>query len=142
LIADAYFQIQRTVDGEPKTSAFFLELERANKSSRVMESKLRRYADFYYSGTYEASFGTRALRVLVVFSDELGLRSQPRIEQGLKTAERLGITLARFTGLGTVKVGSPSELLNSAMWWQPGNSTPVPLFLAPAEAEGNHNEQK
>jgi hypothetical protein len=119
LIADAYFQIQRTVEGETKTSAFFLELERANKSSRVVESKLQRYADLYYSGDYESHFGTRALRVLVVFTDELGLRSQPRIVHSLKTAEHLGVTLARFTGLSNVKDGSPSDLLTSSVWWHP-----------------------
>ena len=69
---DAYFQIQREVEGEPRTAAFFLELERVTKSSRVLHSKLQRYAEVCYSGRYQQVFGIRALRVLFVFAGDSG----------------------------------------------------------------------
>jgi hypothetical protein len=128
LVPDAYFQIQREVDGQPKTSGFFLELQRAIKSSRVLESKLRRYTELYHSGRYQELFGTRALRILVVFTSELGRPGYRRVESALQLAEQLGITLARFASLDGLRQGEPQALLLRPVWWQPSQPEAVPLF--------------
>lgn len=139
LIPDAYFQIQRRVEGEVRTSAFFLELERANKSSRVVESKLSRYGELYYSGRYQDVFGTRALRLLLVFANDLGTATGAKMAQALDLAQHLGVSIARFAALDSLKTLSPSASLSAPVWWQPGQSGPVPLFRAPGDAEENRH---
>lgn len=130
LIPDAYFQIQRTVDEEARTSAFFLELERASKSSRVVESKLSRYGDLYYSGRYRELFGTRALRVLFVFADGADGPGSHRIQRGLEAARKSGVTIARFAGLRELKELSPTGCVVRSVWRAPAQAEPVALFGA------------
>ncbi len=133
LVPDAYFQIRRTVDGRPKTSAFFVELERAFKSSHVLRSKLVRYCDLYYSGEYERIFQTPALRLLVVFAPSDRFAPSPtRLQQALADAERLGVTIARFQHLETIKSLSPSDCLLADVWAKPGEAQPSALFRDPS----------
>jgi len=56
LVPDAYFQIRRTLGGDQKTAAFFLEVEQTTRSRAAIHHKFLRYADFYRSGHYEAMF--------------------------------------------------------------------------------------
>lgn len=127
LIPDAYFQIQREVDGQPRTAAFFLELERVGKSRAVLRAKLSRYAELYYGGRYAEIFGTRSLRLLVVFG-ESAAASKRRLELAVEDAARLGVTIARFVELGDLKSGSPVDALISPLWVQPGPGEKVALF--------------
>ncbi len=128
LIPDAYFTISREVDGQRKTAGFFLELQRSLKSGAALETKLRRYAELYYSGTYWRSFPTRALRVLVVFTSELTMPADARVTRALKQAERLGITLARFASLDDVCTLEPVAMLRSPIWRRPDATAPLALF--------------
>jgi len=130
LVPDAYFQIERTVDGQPRTAAFFLELERAGKSSRVLRSKLQRYGELYYGGTYERLFARRALRVLFVFAPSRASPTFRRVQAGLAQARSLGITIARFAGLDQLKGLPPVACLTSPLWYSPVQDEPIPLFEA------------
>ncbi len=133
LVPDAYFQIQRGQPGATRTAAFFLELERAAKSSRVLRSKLLRYRELYYRGQYQQLFDTRALRVLFVFAAQDPTPTDRRIETGLDLSRSLGVTIARFVTLGELKSVAPAACLTQPVWRAPGSSGPSVLF-ADAEA--------
>jgi len=62
IVPDAYVQLTRQSDGGEKRLAFFIEVERSDKSERLLKEKFRRYGAFYYGGDYERLFGTKALR--------------------------------------------------------------------------------
>jgi hypothetical protein len=128
LIPDAYFQVGRDSDGRERTAGFFLELERVAKSSRVLEAKLRRYAEFYYRGHYQEMFGTRALRILVVFATDSRATEIARLQRALDQAQRLGITLARFASLEILRSSSAADLFVAPLWWRPGQDKPSALF--------------
>jgi Replication-relaxation len=135
LVPDAYFQIRRRVDGQIKTAAFFLELERASKSREVLRTKLRRYGQLYYGGDYQARFGTRALRLLVVFDRDEGPRAADRLSLAADEARALGVTIARFTDLGQLRGLSPQEVLLRPLWQTPASNAPAALFSGSPEAE-------
>ncbi len=128
LLPDAYLQVQRTVDGQNRTAGFFLELERAAKSSQVLASKLRRYRELYYSGRYAQLFGTRALRLLVVFAGSPRQSGDPRVEEAVEQARKLGVSIARVVALDTLKCLPPTACLNEPVWFGPGSCGPVALF--------------
>ncbi len=128
LIPDAYFKVQREVNGQKVTAAFFLEVERVGKSSQVLREKLTRYADLYYSGRYQEIFGTKALRVLFVFANPSAGETVERVNMAVKDARRLGVTVARFAGLDQLKKLTPADCLTEAVWHDPGSSGPVALF--------------
>jgi hypothetical protein len=128
LIPDGYFQIQRQVSGQERTSAFFIELERSGKSSQVVVSKLRRYGELYYGGRYQELFGTRALRVLFVFVSEQGSTTSRRVDLGVREASRRGISIARFSEMTTIKGVGPIELLTSPIWREPNRDPATVLF--------------
>ena len=137
LIPDAYFQVERQVDGQPRTAAYFLELERASKSVEVLRSKLRRYGELYYGGRYEEIFGTRALRVLVVFAADGGASVEARrVEAGVEEARRLGVTNARFASLAKIRALPPVAVLTEPIWREPGGTGEVALVQPPAEGQG------
>jgi len=128
LIPDAYFHIQRTADGETRNAHFFLELQRANRSVKVLQSKLMRYGELYYSGRYTQLFGTRALRLLFVYTSDTESPVHRRIEQGVREAEKLGVTIARFGGLEAIKALPPTGCLLEPIWQAPSRGDPVALF--------------
>jgi hypothetical protein len=138
LAPDAYFQIQRTVEGQTRTAGFFLECEHSIQRHGVLSHKLTRYSDLLYSGQYREMFQTRAMRVLVVYHSTLTTPSTKRVQQGLATARKLGITLVRFTTLEAVTSHSPIELLTSPIWYRPDQNQPVPLFQL--QSEEQHEE--
>lgn len=123
---DGYFHIQRNSNGEIRNAHFFLEFQRANRSSKVMESKLKRYGELYYSGRYQEIFGTRALRVLFVFTSDTDSPVGHRINTGVSLATKLGVTIARFTSLDEIKGSEPNQILIGQLW---SDTTAVgPLF--------------
>ena len=137
LLPDAYFQIRRLVEGRPLTSAFFLEVERATKSHRVLRSKLERAFTLQSSGRYEHLFGTKALRLLVVF-DTLEADARRRTRAGLAAARDIGVPNVRFGYLPALKTTPPIECLIGRRWLAPelpnnttaqsAESEPQPLF--------------
>jgi hypothetical protein len=128
LIPDAYFAIQRSVNGTDRTAAFFLELERAHKSSRVLARKLIAYGDLYYSGRYREIFGTRALRVLIVFAGDKAAHPDRRVTSAMSAARRSAVTVARFAELPALSAVPPSDLLTANVWAAPSADSSVALF--------------
>ena len=128
LIPDAHFQVRRTIDSVERRAGFFLELQATRKSHGVLVEKLRRYAELYYGGRYAELFGTRGLRVLVVFTDELTISGEQRARRAVELAEHHGFTFARFAALEQIRQAPPVGLFGAPIWWQPGQSTRVPLF--------------
>jgi len=120
LIPDGYFQVRRQVGGEPRLAGFFLEVERESRSLAVLRAKLRRYGQLFYSGGYAQRFGSKALRVLVVYAGEARSLPATRVAQGMVEAGRLGVTIARFTDLVSLTGGSAADLLLAPLWQAPG----------------------
>lgn len=129
LIPDGYCQIERLVDGQTRTSAFFLEVERVAKSREVLRSKLERYGALYYSGGYQERFGLRALRLLVVIADPYPSAQRPRAVSGCAEADRLGVTFARFAALADMVAGSSVDAVTRPIWLAPGKTEKYSLFL-------------
>lgn len=128
LVPDAYFRLQRQVDGQLRTSGFFLEVERSTKSEAVLESKLTRYAELSRSGRYQETFGTRAMRVLVVFTSDYRVMPWTRIKSARRLADQLGVTMAFFTALDEIASRSPQAMLTMPLWAQGGRLEPTSLF--------------
>jgi hypothetical protein len=120
LAPDGYFLIIRMVDGQSRSSGFFVEHEQSQKS---INTKLTRYADIFHSGYYRQTFGIRGMRVLFTFAT-----GERTAHQAKATAERLGVTLARFISLDQVKSISPTDLLTAPVWLKAGEVSPVALF--------------
>ncbi len=137
LIPDSYFQIARVVAGEWKTAAFFLELEHTSRDSSVLASKLTRYQDLYYpkqgddESRYTKLFGTRALRVLFVYTGANDQIALARVRRGVEEAAKRAVTIARFISLRQVQTISPVDLLVQPIWFAPSSSDPVSLFQSP-----------
>lgn len=128
LIPDGYFRLQRGVEGQVRSSGFFIELERAEKSSRVVAAKLANYAKLYYSGEYERLYGTRALRILFVFAPTDPSAAKRKVIATAAEAERLRITIVRCAAMRDITSIPPSGLLTAPVWWRPGQLEPSPLF--------------
>jgi hypothetical protein len=128
LIPDGYCQIQREENGQVRTAGFFLELQRANRQTKVVASKLQRYHDLYRSGRYEQVFATPALRVLFVFTSDTEVAPTTRVRSGLSEARRIGATFARFATLQAITQLPASGLLIEPIWLMAGRDEPVALF--------------
>lgn len=130
LIPDAYFQVLRSdpVLGQTRTAGFFVELERAYKSSRVLCAKLEKYVALYDSGRYRELFGTRSLRLLVVCCGDAGVAATTRVRSGLGEARRADASFSRFTSLEAIEQLPPRGLLVDPIWGAPGDERPVALF--------------
>ena len=137
LIPDSYFQIARVVAGEWKTAAFFLELEHTSRDHSVLASKLTRYHDLYYpkqendESRYTKLFGTRALRVLFVYTGANEQIALARVRRGVEEAAKRAVTIARFTSLRQMQTASPVDVLVQPIWSAPSSSEPVALFQSP-----------
>jgi hypothetical protein len=128
LAPDAYFQIQRQVDGQIRNSGFFVEYERTVRDSSVLAHKLTRYADLFHSGQFRNLFGIRGMRVLIVYESTFNYPSAKRVAQGLATARRVGVTLARFAALETLQSCTPAEMLTKPIWHKPDEAELVALY--------------
>lgn len=119
-IPDGYFEIQRTVDGTIRTSAFFLEFEQSTKSSKIIRQKLQNYYRLVYGGRYSKLFEQKVYpRILVIFYPYLGLPTSNRVAEATRIAQTLGVRNARFIGLEKLCQTSPSDLLCSPVWVTP-----------------------
>ncbi len=131
LIPDSYFHIQRVVQGEVKTSHFFLEVERARMDTKVLRAKLLNYHTFITSGNFEQRFGTRALRILCVFAAEQQEETlRRRVQESVQEAAQLGMHVVHCTTLRTLQQISPVECLTKPIWYSPRSSEPIALFPA------------
>jgi hypothetical protein len=129
ILPDAFFRLCRTAaDGEESRSAFFLEVERSDKSERTLSGKFRRYGDFYYDGAFERKFGARALRVLVLIGSDYGIVPEQRVAKLAALAERERATFIHFAPLASFLTASPTDLLNARIWQRPGQTDPVALL--------------
>jgi hypothetical protein len=128
LIPDGFFKLQRIVDGQVRTAAFFLELQRANRSKAVMKSKLNRYRRLYDSGRFQDIFGTRALRVLFVFESQYGTNINHRMADAIGQAKDLDIALIRCTSLDQVRQTAPTEFLTENIWHDTRNDQQTALY--------------
>lgn len=128
LMPDAYCQIERPTDDGSKRACFFLEVERSVKAERAQAEKFRRYGAFYYEGGYEAVFGTRALRVLVLVGSDYGIQPAGYIGKLAALATKLGTTMVRFAPLETFLTEEPEELFCAPIWRQPGSEVFGTLF--------------
>ena len=128
LIPDAFFHIERMVNNEPKTATFFLEVENMSRDVRILRAKLEKYGNLFYTGKFTRLFGTRALRLLVVFVQEAGEPVQRRIINSVKEAQRLGVTIAHFTSLPAIKAVSPVACVTAPLWHTTRAEEPLSLF--------------
>ncbi len=129
IVPDAFFRIARSnPDGEEKKSAFFLEVERSDKSERALTEKFRRYGEFYYGGGFERKFETRALRVLVLIGSDYGIVPERRVEKLARLAERTDVTFLHFAPLATFLRTRAADVLRDAIWKRPGTEGWVGLF--------------
>jgi hypothetical protein len=130
LAPDAYFQIARQIDGDTRRSGLFLEYERTVRPSSVLMSKLRRYADIYHSGFYRQKFGIRGMRVLVVYSSDLTVSADKRVELGLQVCRKVGFPQVRFATLEQIKSVSAVDILLKPIWRRPDQEEACPLYEA------------
>lgn len=131
LIPDAYFVIQRLVDGELNRSCYFLEYELSNKSSQVIGDKLKQYYRLISSGQFSQLFGVpQTPRVLFVFAPFHNVSPRPRVLAGLKLAADLGATFARFITLDSLTETAPAQTLTAHIWQSPQAEASGPLLSA------------
>ena len=133
LVPDAFFQIERIVNGEPRTANFFLEVEKMSRDFRVLQEKLHKYGQLAYTGRFTRLFGIKALRLLVVFVQEAGEPVQRRIANSVAEANRLGGTIAHFTSLPALKAVSPVACLTAPLWQTARTDEPLSLFPAASD---------
>jgi hypothetical protein len=125
---DAYFQLARSTPEGEKRSAFFLEVERSDKSERALRDKFRRYGLFYYGGRFEQLFGGRALRILVLVAASHGIRPERRIERLVWLAEQADVTVVRFAPLAVFLGTLPQDVLTAEIWRRPSQPGLSALF--------------
>jgi hypothetical protein len=123
VIPDAYFVLQREIEGRVGSAAFALEVERSPRGPEAMSRKYRRVVDFYRTGAYERAFHRRSLRVLVVVSSIT-------LDAELSWAWRLAV-LAERAGLSFGAFGSSRELLATL----PESLFRAPIWFRPHQAE-------
>jgi len=118
IVPDASFQVVRP---QGARAGFLVESELSPVSRRHWRSRLKKYAEFYYGRRkYEAVFGLRSLRLLVVTDG-------PRLSI-LEEAERLEFTPLRLTTWGQVREVAPGELLSAPIWRKPLEADLVALY--------------
>ncbi len=122
LVPDGYF----TLEQNSKLLRFFLELERAQKSLRVVTSKLSRYAEF---SRRAADQGSDSLFVLFVFDESLHPNSR-RLEATQREAQRMGLLFPRLVNLQQLQALSPVDCLTRPIWLAPGHDSPIALIGA------------
>lgn len=132
VLPDAYLQLLRTTPAGERRSSFFLEVERSGKAERLWREKFRRYGEFYYGGTFEQLFGSRALRVLVLVAGEFGARPGRIIERLADMAGELRVTFLRFAPLQDFVALGADAALTAPIWRRPGSAEVQGLLSAEA----------
>jgi hypothetical protein len=140
VLPDAYFQIVRPTGEGERTSSFFLEVERSGKSERYWREKLRRLGRFYYGGEFERTFGSRALRVLVLVSDDYGADPARAIKRLVRLTEETRVTFLRFAPLAAL-LGGDNDLLTRPIWVRPGDQSLSSLYSKALEGVDDGNQR-
>ena len=104
-----------------------MDRSRAAPRPRADEARALRFdrTDFYYSHKYEAAFGLRSMRLLVITS---GRGRQPR--SLIEEAERLNITPVRVTTWEQAQEPLSAEILFAPIWTRPFDPEPRPIYAA------------
>lgn len=124
LVPDASFQLVRRENGRDRRAGFLVEAELTPVSRKHWHRRLANYTSFYRS-KYEAVFGSRSLRLLVVTR---GTGRQPL--SILEEAQGLGFTPLRLTTWEEVRQASPASLLTAPIWRKPFDDEQSPLYPA------------
>ncbi len=136
LLPDAWFQLERVRAGVPGKSAYFVEAEVSAKSERGLRAKLTAIGAYLFSGNYAASFGTKALRVLILIKPGPGESASRLVQRMTGLARLVGLPFVRVAELEEFLRLQPDEFFTAPIWSQPGVDGPVPLF-----AGGSADEQ-
>ena len=123
LVPDASFRVVRQEDGRDRSAGFLVEAELAPVSRSHWARRLQRYAEYYYSGSYEQTFGLRSLRLLIIVRG-----SGRQLRSILEEAERLRLTLTRATTWEQVAATGPESILFAPIWHQPAAETVHALY--------------
>ena len=134
-VPDAYFKISWQRGEQIGAVSFFLEVERAVKSRKVLESKLRRYSDYLSAGRFRQHFGATAPQLLLVYTTEADATAATRVRSAVELAEQLGLRRVLFASLEAICQALPTELLTRPLWWQPGRPAPLALFASGSGAQ-------
>lgn len=125
VVPDASFQLLRREDGHDRRAGFLLEAELAPVSRQHWHSRFAKYAHFYCSGQYEAVFGLRSFRVLVVTAAR-GRQPLSIVEE----AERLNFTPLRLTTWEEVRAVRPQDVLTAPIWRKPFDNEQGSLYTS------------
>ena len=77
---------------------------------------------------YREEFGTKALRVLFLFSSEYGFNAQARIARCMALCTRLEVTFIRFAPLQVFLAAAPDQRIFAPIWHQPKCGERTTLF--------------
>lgn len=128
VLPDAFFQIERDTPEGPRKSGFFLEVERTKKSERALRNKLYGLGTYYYGGSFERDFESRALRILVLVEPDPGAPGERLVRRVAGLGRHMGITLLRVAELSVFLSTPAAELFSRPIWSRPGLAEPVALF--------------
>jgi hypothetical protein len=131
---DGFCRVVRPTADGPRTSGFFIEVERSSKPVRSLIEKIQRYRTLYYEhlSAYEEQFRTRSCRVLFLVGADYGINPKRRIEQLAAICRQAGVTFFRFAPVSDFLAQSPAVALSSSYWRQPNGDGLAALFQ-PAE---------
>jgi hypothetical protein len=128
LIPDSYFKIQRVVETEIRTHAFFVEFERVVKSHKIVKDKLDRYSRLIFSGDYHTIFQHDKLpRVLFILASSVISSAEQRIKAAVRIADAMDTPIAHFASIDQIKQASPREFFTGTVWHSIRSSEPVAL---------------
>lgn len=127
-LPDAYLQLARQAGGQERQVAFFVEVERTDKSVRAISEKFERINAYYRGGGHELRFGTRSLRVLYLLGSDYGIRPERKAVRMAELAAAVGATFLCFAPLRDFLVLDPCEVFYTAIWRRPGHDELVPLI--------------
>ncbi len=123
---DAYFELEdesRKARGEPHLARFLLELDMATHDNPSFgREKVLPGVAYIKSPVYKARFGFNSGRWLVVTKGHRRMENLMR-----QTKEKAGPFAAMFY-FATLKKLTPTNILTSPIWQQPGIDKPIPLI--------------
>jgi hypothetical protein len=116
VLPDGYFALN-TPRG---TARCFVEMDLGTEGLTQFRSQIAIYQEYMHSGQYQARFGAKSLRVLVV-------TTSPKRVESLKKAitEEGGGQRYMVTTRGNI---SPETVITGAIWHREGNDQPVSLI--------------
>ena len=130
VVPDAFFRVVRDEGGREHRAGFFVESELALLSRAHWAKRLAKYDAYYYSGKYEASFGLRSLRLLVITS------SARQLSAVVEEAERVGFAPLHAATWDQMRSVPPADVLSGAIWARPSETDLASLYPTPNTKEG------